>query len=167
MIRREARLHAAVSAHPNVVTAHGAWEDAEYVYILLDYCSGGDLYDYIDEGEFRGDDARVKSVFVQIVDAVMACHERGVFHRDIKPENIMCSADGNEVYLADFGLATDKERSLRHGAGSAMYMSPECIGEEFEFAPYSTRTSDVWALGVILVQLVAGTAPWKTARIED
>ncbi|OCH88891.1 kinase-like protein [Obba rivulosa] len=173
-VRREAMLHTRVTDIPGVVNVHGVWEDDEHVYIMLNYCAGGELYDWIEEDEFQGDDKHVRDIFVQILDAVRACHKKAVYHRDLKPENILCNEDGTKVYIADFGLVTDRKRSIRFGVGSAAYMSPgmsrspdQCIGGEYNHTAYLTRSSDIWALGIILVNLIAGRNPWRTARLED
>ena len=125
MQRRETAFHRSVSSHPNVLTLHRVFEEGRYVFFVLDYYSGGDLFKLITEGGcFRGNDEMVKKIFLQILDAVDACHKRGIYHRDIKPENILCSADRTKVCLADFGLATKSIFSSNFGAGSFSYMSP-------------------------------------------
>ena len=122
---REIRLHTAVSSHPNVVTLHRVVEEDGYIFLVLDYCAGGDLFKYLTQrGTFVRNDALVKGAMCQLIDALEACHKRGVFHRDIKPENIMCSRDGTQLKLGDFGLATDSLRSRNFGAGTSGYMSP-------------------------------------------
>ncbi|KAI0787062.1 kinase-like domain-containing protein [Irpex lacteus] len=113
----------------------------------MDYYEGGDLFAaVIDRQSFAGDDARVKSGFVQLLDAVDACHELG-------PENILCSSDDSHFFLSDFGLATQLEI--------------KCIGIAEQPTPYSTRQSDIWSLGVILVNMLTGRNPWRTASIDD
>ncbi|KZT66574.1 kinase-like protein, partial [Daedalea quercina L-15889] len=166
--KREVALHHLVSEIPHVLPLYDAWEDEEYIYVVLEYCQS-DLYRTIfDRGAYWGDDELVRSVFLQILDAVHACHEKRVFHRDLKPENILCSADGSEVFIADFGLATANQLSTTFGCGSAPYLSPgESIGREFSYQAYSTRRADVWALGVILANMVTGLCPWEKAVTED
>lgn len=125
VIRREVALHSAVSGHPNIVRMYKALEDAEYFYIVLDLCKGGDLFEAIcEKAVFANQDGRLRKTFLSLVDAVQACHKAHVFHRDIKPENILTNADGTAVYLADFGLATDKTIVDEHGCGTEYYMSP-------------------------------------------
>ncbi|OCH85915.1 Pkinase-domain-containing protein [Obba rivulosa] len=168
LLKREMELHRSVSDHPNILTLHQVIKSDEYVFFILDFCPGGDLYTQIAKNRvFLGNDELVKKVFVQVLDAVHYCHQQGVFHRDLKPDNILCNKDGSEVYLADFGLATDRKRSVRHGCGTAFYISPECVGKHYEYAPYSTVHSDIWSLGVILINMIADCNPWHYPTAED
>ncbi|OCH85920.1 kinase-like protein [Obba rivulosa] len=168
LLQREIALHSAVSDHPNVVTLHATAECDDYVAFLLDYCPGGDLYTQIaDNRIFEGNDELIKKVFVQVLDAVDHCHERGVFHRDLKPENVLCDKDGSHIYLADFGLATDEKFSINHGCGTAFYISPECIGKRYGYSPYWTRGSDTWSLAVILCTMISDCYPWNKPSMED
>ncbi|KAI0341473.1 Pkinase-domain-containing protein [Trametopsis cervina] len=167
-VRREVVLHHVVAEHPNVVTMHHAFEDAMFVYIVLDYCPGGDLFARISDDKvfFRNDDL-TKSVFLKILDGVQHCHQKRVFHRDLKPENILCSKDGSQVYVSDFGLCSAGLISTTWGCGSSPYMSPECIGKEAGYLPYSNRTNDIWALGVILINMITSRSPWQKAVTSD
>ncbi|OCH93313.1 Pkinase-domain-containing protein [Obba rivulosa] len=169
MQRQEVKLHSKVRGHPNVLGMRTVIEDDDNRYIVTDYCPGGDLYTFLSGCRpFRRNDAYVKKIFLQIIDAVEACHNRSVFHRDIKPENILMSADKTKVYLCDFGLSTSKPRSHSHECGSSHYMSPECASAcAITCNGYSTRQNDVWALGVILLSMICGHNPWNCAKGED
>lgn len=113
-------------------------------------------------------DSLIRSVFVQILDAVQFCHSYGIFHRDLKPENILCLAGGSKVVLTDFGLATGEKTSSDFGCGSTFYMGPECQGGiNTRLSDYNTEANDVWSLGVILVNLICGRNPWKQACPAD
>ncbi|KAF7797069.1 hypothetical protein EIP86_008261 [Pleurotus ostreatoroseus] len=165
---REIVTHKIASEHPNVLTLHQVIEDDPFIYLVMDYCPGGDMYTAIVERQaYCQNDALVKSVFVQILDAVQSCHEKSIYHRDLKPDNIFINEDDSKVFLGDFGLATDLDIVSGFSCGSAYYMSPECIGEEHGFMPYSTPASDVWSLGVILTNMIAGRNPWRTATTHD
>lgn len=127
---REIRLHWDVSAHANVVRMLKIIEEADCIFVILEYCPEGDLFYNITEcGQYVGDDARAKHVFLQLLDAVSFCHSRGIYHRDLKPENVLVTDQGNTVKLADFGLATSSETSEDYGCGSTFYMSPGKLPE--------------------------------------
>ncbi|KAI8986905.1 kinase-like protein [Trametes punicea] len=166
--RQEIQFHRMLSYHPNIVTLHRVIEDKFYVFLVLDYCPGGDLFSFLQHRrDYRGDDALIKRLFLQIVDAVAACHAASVYHRDLKPENVLISEDGQHIYLTDFGLATGNLQSKTFGAGSSLYMSPECIGVDPSRPPYSPRANDIWALGVILTSMISGHNPWNHACPTD
>ncbi|TFK90223.1 kinase-like protein [Polyporus arcularius HHB13444] len=168
MVRREVALQAEVSHHQNVVQIYDAFEDNDYFYIVLDLCKGGDLYEQVCIKEvYAGKDELLRGAFLSLITAVQACHKARIFHRDLKPENIMTNEDGSEVYVADFGLATDKNVSNEHRVGTEGYMSPECLGSLGGLKPYCTRFGDIWALGVILVNMITGRQPWRMAEPVD
>ena len=121
----EVRFHLTMTFHQSILPIHSVWEEDEYLFLVLKYCPGGDLFTFMSEHRtYRGNDMLVKSVFLQILDAVEACHNMRIFHRDLKPENILCNEDGSKVYLCDFGLATERTHSTSYGCGSSYYMSP-------------------------------------------
>ncbi|KAI0635241.1 kinase-like protein [Trametes polyzona] len=166
--RQEIMFHQRLSYHPNVVTLHRVIEDKYYVFLVLDYCPGGDLFNFLSHRrDYRGDDAFIKRLFFQVLDALEACHAAGIYHRDLKPENILISEDAEHIYLTDFGLATANTYSKTYGAGSSLYMSPECIGFDPSRPPYNTRANDIWALGVILTSMITGHNPWNNACPAD
>ncbi|KAJ3476811.1 hypothetical protein NLI96_g10904 [Meripilus lineatus] len=165
---REIVAHKIASEHPNVLTLHRVIEDDWFIFLVLDYCPGGDMFSAIVERmTYCRNDVLIKKIFLQILDAVEFCHDQGIFHRDLKPDNIFVDAAGDTVFLGDFGLATDNEISNNFRCGSSYYMSPECIGEEYGHRPYNTQYADVWALGVILTNIIAGRNPWRLATTED
>lgn len=121
---REILLHGLASHHGNVVTLYNVIEEETCIYVVLEFCEEGDLFGMITERQrYLGDDDLIKSVFLQILDAVEHCHGAGIFHRDLKPENILCQEDGRKVVLADFGLATSDKTSGDFGCGSVSSLS--------------------------------------------
>lgn len=123
--KREIAIHQKVSGHPNIVRFYGWFEDHTYVYVVMGLYTGGDLFSAITEKRlYDGDTEKIKATFVQILEAVQHCHSLGIFHRDVKPENIICSEDGETIYLCDFGLSTTRLKSRDYGCGSSFYMSP-------------------------------------------
>lgn len=166
---REIQLHYRASEHNNVVSMAKILDSPECTFVVLEYCPEGDLFAKItEENHYVGDDHKAKCAFLQILDAVRYCHSQGIYHRDLKPENILVKDDGWTVKLADFGLATQDRITSDFGCGSTFYMSPECQQPNPKaFSCYASAPNDIWALGVILVNLTCGRNPWKRASLED
>lgn len=176
---REIALHAKVHTHPFIVSIHEVLESSDMLYMVLEHFERGDLFRAITESKlFVHQDAQIRVIFTQLLDAVAYCHSKGVYHCDLKPENILISTDGKSIRLADFGLATSQSFSIDFGYGSSFYMSPErLIKTPTEISTehlrsgwpkvFSTSSSDVWALGVILLNLCCGRNPWKKASLGD
>lgn len=95
--------------HPNVVSLLRIVETPAIIYLVLSFCPSGDLFTAIVEKNlYINHDQAITHAFLQLLDAVAYCHDRGVYHRDLKPENILISEQG-QLMLADFGLASDAE----------------------------------------------------------
>ncbi|KAF8576035.1 kinase-like protein [Ramaria rubella] len=168
-LEREFEMHMHVSGHPNIVTFHGIIEEDDFFFVLLDYVPGGDIFDMMDlHRAYVGNDELIKSVFLQLIDAVEHIHGLGISHRDIKPENILCKDGGSRIMLADFGLGTDRKVVRDYGLGSEPYMAPQCFGGFWrKLGPYSTPHADIWSLGVVLVNLACARNPWHKATEES
>ncbi|KAH8083323.1 kinase-like domain-containing protein [Cristinia sonorae] len=163
---RELMNHKAVSAHPNIVNSHGYVQDKENLYYVMDFLPGGNLLDLITkERAFARNDAFVKGIFLQLIDAVYYCHEQGIYHRDLKPANILLNRERSKAFITDFGLSTMTPVSTSFGTGSKNYMSPECIDRRAGY--YQSARNDIWALGVILANMVTGRSPWSSAALDD
>lgn len=124
---REIVMHQIASDHPNVLTLHKVInrDDDQYIFLVLDYCPGGDLFMAISETQdYVKNDYLTKKVFIQILDAVQSIHDKGIYHRDLKPDNILVNKEGTEIFLCDFGLATDVTKCQQFRCGSNYYMSP-------------------------------------------
>nr|ABS83384.1 PCRan1 kinase [Pneumocystis carinii] len=161
---REIALHLKVQSHPHIVSIIEVLDAPDCVYIVMEYCSEGDLFTAITEKNgYVGNDTLIRQVFLQLLSAVEYCHSSGIYHRDLKPENILVTQSGKFLKLADFGLATTEVFTSEFGCSSPFYMSPECLQETTEFPHYRSAPNDVWSLGVILVNLTCGRNPWKRA----
>lgn len=163
----ELLFHQLVSDHPYIVTFIKTFSDDSCVYFVLQLAAGDLFHTLTQDGLLSSkDDAIVKKVFLQIIDALDHCHQKRVFHRDLKPDNILVSHNG-DVLLSDFGLSTSASSSREFSCGSGNYMSPECIGEETRLAPYSHRQNDIWSLGVLLTNMISNRHPWHVAKSTD
>ena len=160
----QARMH-----HPNIVQLYTTQVDLDRrrVYMVMELCRGGELFDRIAEcGKLDEDTAR--SYLVQMARAVSHCHALNVFHRDLKPENILLD-EHDQVKIADFGLAA-LAQSVREDAsflqhtkcGSLMYAAPEVLSSS-EQNGYDAAKADVWSLGIILYSMLSGALPFRMA----
>ncbi|OCB90841.1 kinase-like protein [Sanghuangporus baumii] len=168
-VSREVELHAiCADASPHVLRIHDVIEDSKgHLFIITDLCEKRTLLDYINDGEFIDNDERIRETFVQILDAVEACHGQGIYHRDLKPENILFQDGGKKVILGDFGFATRKKTTEQFCLGTRPYMSPEVLGGfGVKLKRYSSPRADIWALGVIFMALIASCPPWSEASAE-
>lgn len=154
--RREA-LSATQLTHPNIVGVYDVGEENGSSYIVMEYVKGQDLKSYIDE---RGPISPRESVAImkQILSAIEMAHRNRIIHRDIKPQNILIDQYGN-VKITDFGIAIAlSETSLTQTntlLGSVHYLSPEQAR-----GGMATIKSDIYALGVVLFELLAGHVPF-------
>lgn len=99
-------------------------DDLGLIFIITDYCEDRDLLNSIVRYRFMGKDHYIRSIFLQILDAVEACHKIGVYHRDLKPQNILMKEKCKKIALADFGLATSDKRSTEFHLGTSQFMAP-------------------------------------------
>ncbi|KAJ7583339.1 kinase-like domain-containing protein [Mycena floridula] len=159
-------LHEKLCLHPNIVTLRERIFDGDYSFMILDDCNRGNLSTVIlEQGDYDNKDRRVKKIMLQIIDAVDWCHTHGIYHHDLKPSIILLD-HADHVYLADFGLSTDDYVSIELGRGTAAYMSPESFQTQ-NSNRLPTAHSDIWALGIILVNIITGQGPWEQATKTD
>ncbi|KAJ1660280.1 hypothetical protein IWQ61_000770 [Dispira simplex] len=171
MQHNEIQLHTQVSKFHNVVALHRSFETRDWIFLVLEYVDGQDLYEWITSEPMNhvrpALDSHVnqakrfaiyKSIFQQALDAVADVHRCGVYHRDIKPENFIVTRD-HRIKLTDFGLATREARSDEFECGSRPYMSRENRSTRRTY--YLSAKSDVWALGIIFLNLFYGVTPWS------
>lgn len=156
-VRREIEILNLLSPHKTLANLKEVYEDRENVHIVLEYCTGGELFDrIIAKGTFS--EAEAARFFRQMVEMVAHAHSLGVIHRDIKPENFLLSSqtDDTDLVACDFGLGTffkpgDEFNVL---VGSPYYVAPEVLRRKY------SSEADVWSLGVVLYILLCGLPPF-------
>nr|NP_001291227.1 CBL-interacting serine/threonine-protein kinase 24-like [Populus euphratica]ACN76477.1 CBL-interacting protein kinase 27 [Populus euphratica] len=156
-IKREISIMKIVR-HPNIVRLHEVLSSRTKIYIILEFVTGGDLFDKIvHQGRLSENESR--RYFQQLIDAVAHCHRKGVYHRDLKPENLLLDAFGN-LKVSDFGLSALRQKGfglLHTTCGTPNYVAPEVLGHQ----GYDGAAADVWSCGVILFVLMAGYLPFE------
>ena len=161
--KREARTAAQLS-HPNVVQVYDTGEEEGRLFIIMEYVDGAAL-DRLLEREGRLAPQRVAELATQACSALHYAHGKGVVHRDIKPGNLLLRVDG-VLKVADFGIARPPQGTQLTEAGSvlgtAAYLAPEQVRGD----PASPR-SDIYSLGVVLYELLAGQPPRRIESIAQ
>ena len=160
----ELACHDGLGQHPNIVNLLNRFETDSHVYLVLEFCSMGDLYEAIRLGHGPLETENVREFMLQLVNAVDFMHSKGLYHRDLKPENIFLTQSGS-LKLGDFGLATSDTWSYEASIGSDRYMAPE------QYDPsdvgYSPAAADVWAIGICLLNILFSRNPFVTPTESD
>ncbi|XP_019172026.1 PREDICTED: calcium-dependent protein kinase 18-like [Ipomoea nil] len=158
-VRREVKILRALTGHENVVQFHNAFEDDNFVYIVMELCEGGELLDRIlakKDSRYCEKDAAV--IVRQMVKVAAECHLHGMVHRDMKPENFLFKStrEDSSLKAVDFGLSDfiRPGKKFQDIVGSAYYVAPEVLKRK------SGPESDVWSIGVITYILLSGRRPF-------
>ena len=172
--KQEARAASALN-HPNIITIHEVGQVDHAHFIATEFVEGHTLRSSIEEGAMKPVEAI--DVAIQVASALRAAHEAGIIHRDVKPENIMLRPDGY-VKVLDFGLAKLTERKAMTGDSGASFTAIETnpgivMGTVNYMSPEQARglamdaRTDIFSLGVVLYEMVAGRVPFEGATISD
>ncbi|KFQ95428.1 Serine/threonine-protein kinase Nek5, partial [Nipponia nippon] len=140
--------------HANIVTFYASLQEKNKLYIVMEYCDGGDLMKRINmQHGVLFDEDQILSWFVQISLGLKHIHDKKILHRDVKAQNIFLSNNGKVAKLGDFGVARQLDSTMEFAhtcVGTPYYLSPEIC----ENRPYNNKT-DIWSLGCVLYELCA------------
>lgn len=140
--------------HQNVIKIYKYFHEFNYYFLILEDCTGGNIYDYITTHELKESD--ILKLTFEIVDALNYLHEKGIAHLDIKPANVLLDKYGR-AKLCDFGLARkDHGSSCNQFSGTRCFMAPEVVQK----LPYNSFKADVWSLGMTLYFLAFKCLPF-------
>uniref|UniRef100_A0A8C8SEN9 non-specific serine/threonine protein kinase n=1 Tax=Pelusios castaneus TaxID=367368 RepID=A0A8C8SEN9_9SAUR len=157
--------------HENIVALYDVQEMPNSVFLVMEYCNGGDLADYLQaKGTLREDTIRV--FLQQIAAAMRILHSKGIIHRDLKPQNILLSyasrrkssVSGIRIKIADFGFARYLHSNMMAATlcGSPMYMAPEVI-----MSQHYDAKADLWSIGTVIYQCLVGKPPFQASSPQD
>lgn len=145
--------------HPHIIRLLDIFENQDYIYIVMENLSGGDLFSYLEKRSFTVNEERARELSHQIATALFYLHSFGVAHRDLKPENILMSSDSDssDCKIVDFGLSKiiGPSQTSLDPFGTLSYVAPEVLLQK----PYGKEV-DVWSLGVITYLLLARVLPY-------
>ncbi|XP_064135417.1 serine/threonine-protein kinase ULK2 isoform X1 [Loxodonta africana] len=157
--------------HENIVALYDVQELPNSVFLVMEYCNGGDLADYLQaKGTLSEDTIRV--FLHQIAAAMRILHSKGIIHRDLKPQNILLSyanrrksnISGIRIKIADFGFARYLHSNMMAATlcGSPMYMAPEVI-----MSQHYDAKADLWSIGTVIYQCLVGKPPFQANSPQD
>ena len=143
--------------HPNIIKLYEVYENEKYIYLIMELCTGGELFDRIVENTENGKpftEKQAANLFRQMMSAINYCHKNGIVHRDLKPENLLyLNKDENSpIKVIDFGMSKrfDSAHFMSEKVGTAYYISPEVLKGKYD------EKCDIWSAGVILYIIICG-----------
>ncbi len=154
-----------ICQHPNIIRLYDVIENQEKIYIVTEFCSGKDLFSYIEKRGYKLPEKRTAEIIHKLATAVFYIHSFGIVHRDLKPENILMTDNSDEadIRLLDFGLSKiiGPNEKCREPYGTLSYVAPEVLLD----VPY-TQKVDIWSIGVITYLLLSGCLPFDDRYSE-
>ena len=155
-----------ICQHPNIIKLYDVIENENYIYIIMEYCSGYDLFNYIEKRNYKLPENRAVEIVYKICSAVKYIHSFGIVHRDLKPENILMTdeSETSDIRLLDFGLSKiiGPHEFCTEPFGTLSYCAPEILLDK----PYNHQV-DVFAIGVITYLLLCGCLPFDDENDND
>ena len=143
--------------HPNIIKLYEVYENDKNIYLIMELCTGGELFDRITlntENGIQFTEKQAADLFKQMMSAINYCHKNGIVHRDLKPENLLyLNEDENSpIQVIDFGMSKrfDSKHFMSEKVGTAYYISPEVLQGKYD------EKCDIWSAGVILYIIICG-----------
>ena len=143
--------------HPNIIKLYEVYETDKNIYLIMELCTGGELFDRIVENTESGvqfTEKQAADIFKQMMSAINYCHKNGIVHRDLKPENLLyLNKDENSpIKVIAFGMSKrfDSKNFMSEKVGTAYYISPEVLQGKYD------EKCDIWSAGVILYIIICG-----------
>jgi len=152
-----------ICQHSNIMRLYDIFENSDYIYLVLEYLSGGNLLQYLNEKHYKIYEMTACRYIYSIVNALHYMHSIGIIHRDIKPENIVLEtpSDKSDLKIVDFGLSkifSPGEYST-DSVGTLIYAPPEILlGKRYN------NKVDIWSLGILAYFLLAGSLPFNDSK---
>ncbi|RNA27174.1 phosphorylase b kinase gamma catalytic skeletal muscle heart isoform isoform X2 [Brachionus plicatilis] len=162
---REIEIMKMIGGHPNIIEIHDTFESDSFVFIVMQLCPNGELFDHLTQVVCLSE-KKTRFIMRNILEAVLWLHKRNIVHRDLKPENILLDKDMN-VKISDFGFAVqlEDEQTLSDLCGTPGYLAPETLYcSMYDNASGYGMQVDMWACGVILFTLLSGSPPFWHRR---
>jgi len=154
-----------IGQHPNIIKLYDIYENENYIYIIMEYCSGGDLLSYFEYHEYELPESKVCEIIHKLSMAIYYLHSYGIVHRDLKPENILMTdiSDTADIRLLDFGLSKiiGNEEKCTEPYGTLSFVAPEVL----QGKPYD-KSVDLWSIGIITFLLLCGYLPFDDKHSE-
>ena len=149
--------------HPNIAQMYETYSTIHNFYLMIEYVSGGDLFDYITSHNYLSE-KKSCYFFRQIISVLEYLIELGISHRDIKPENILLNEEHTQIKFIDFGLSNycSQNELLHSSCGSPCYASPEMLSGR----AYKGTTTDLWSAGVVLYSMLVGALPFDDQELH-
>ena len=151
--------------HPNIIKLYDVFDTPDYIYIIMEYCSGKDLFSYIEKRNYKLPEPRAAEIIHKLSMAIFYIHSYGIIHRDLKPENILMTdnTDKADIRLLDFGLSkiVGPTEKCTEPYGTLSFVAPEVLkGKPYE------KSVDLWSIGIIAYLLMCGFLPFDDEHSE-
>ena len=154
-----------IGQHPNIIKLYDIYENENYIYIIMEYCSGGDLLSYFEYHEYELPETKVCEIIHKLSMAIYYLHSYGIVHRDLKPENILMTdlSMQADIRLLDFGLSkiVGNDEKCTEPYGTLSFVAPEVL----QGKPYD-KSVDLWSIGIIAFLLLCGYLPFDDKHSE-